>query len=293
MRRPNRVTDDYGTVGGGANNLAGDGDDVTTNSRYATVSGGRGNASTAYGATVGGGDSNTAGGIQATVAGGWDNIASDMYDTVSGGIGNAATGSYSMVPGGGANTAAGPWSFAAGRNAKANHRGSFVWADSTSADFASGGNNQFWVRAYGGVFFKTSASTGPFCPANGTDFLPFSDRNAKENFEPIDNRQILEKVAALSVTKWNFKQQDDSWRHIGPMAQDFYAAFDVGYDNLHISSLDADGVALAAIQGLYQIVQEKDSEIAELKLEKDTEITELKTRLAALESAVTRMADQQ
>ena len=49
---------------------------------------------------------------------------------------------------------------------------------------------------------------------------------------------------------WNLKSQDPAIRHIGPMAQDFYAAFNVGEDDKHINSVDADGVALAAIQGL-------------------------------------------
>jgi hypothetical protein len=75
-------------------------------------------------------------------------------------------------------------------------------------------------------------------------------------------------------------------RHIGPTAQDFYAAFGVGEDNTHISTVDADGVALAAIQGLYRIVQEKDAEIAALKAENSTQqqqIAAIEARLASLE----------
>jgi hypothetical protein len=78
------------------------------------------------------------------------------------------------------------------------------------------------------------------------------------------------------------------------MAQDFYAAFNVGEDNKHISTSDADGVALAAIQGLYKIVQEKDAEIATLRAEKDAQIgaqqqqiAGLEARLAALEKVLT------
>jgi len=55
---------------------------------------------------------------------------------------------------------------------------------------------------------------------------------------------------------WNYKAQDPSIRHIGPMAQDFYGAFSYGEDNKYINTLDADGVALAAIQGLYEVVKE-------------------------------------
>jgi hypothetical protein len=49
------------------------------------------------------------------------------------------------------------------------------------------------------------------------------------------------------------------------MAQDFYAAFGLGSDDRHISTVDPDGVALAAIQGLYELAKEKDAQIAELE----------------------------
>ena len=78
-----------------------------------------------------------------------------------------------------------------------------------------------------------------------------------------------------------------SIRHIGPMAQDFYAAFGVGEDDRHISTVDADGVALAAIQGLYQVVQDKDAAIASLQTENETlktRLDDLDQRLAALEA---------
>jgi hypothetical protein len=61
------------------------------------------------------------------------------------------------VPGGYYNTASGNYSFAAGRRAKANHTGTFVWADSTNADFASTGANQFLIRAAGGVGIGTNS----------------------------------------------------------------------------------------------------------------------------------------
>jgi hypothetical protein len=101
-----------------------------------------------------------------------------------------------------------------------------------------------------------------------TSFNPTSDRNAKENFEPVNPREVLDRVATLPVTRWNFKG-DAGTAHLGPMAQDFHAAFGVGPDDKHIATVDADGVALAAIQGvnlkLEQALQEKESEIRELK----------------------------
>lgn len=81
-------------------------------------------------------------------------------------------------------------------------------------------------------------------------------------------------------------------RHIGPMAQDFHAAFEVGEDDEHIATVDADGVALAAIQGLYRLVAEKDAKIAEEA--KKVAALEARTRgeqaeLSVLRERVSRM----
>jgi hypothetical protein len=92
------------------------------------------------------------------------------------------------------------------------------------------------------------------------NFVTSSDRNLKEKFTPIDNQEILERVASLPISRWNFKA-DEKTRHIGPMAQDFYAAFNVGTDDKHIATVDEDGVALAAIQGLNEKLKEKDAKI--------------------------------
>ena len=110
-----------------------------------------------------------------------------------------------------------------------------------------------------------------------------SDRNVKENFAPVNSREILDHVAAMPITRWNYKA-DAGVTHLGPMAQDFYAAFNVGMDDKHISMVDADGVALAAIQGLNQKLDEQRGELKQ----KETEITELKQRLEKLEEIMAR-----
>jgi small-conductance mechanosensitive channel len=109
---------------------------------------------------------------------------------------------------------------------------------------------------------------------------------------------VLEKLAALPVQEYNLKSQDPAIRHIGPVAQDFNAAFGYGESDRAINMEDADGVALAAIQGLYQTVQEKDTQIATLKAEnaaQQQQITALQqqnaaieARLSALEQAIER-----
>ena len=98
----------------------------------------------------------------------------------------------------------------------------------------------------GGTRAMTLTSGG--LTVNGK-FLSSSDRNLKENFAPVEPREVLEKVVALPLSSWNFKA-DVATPHLGPMAQDFYAAFNVGPDDKHIATVGEGGVALVAIQGL-------------------------------------------
>ena len=263
----NRVTDAYGTVGGGRDNWAGDNAGTVTDREYATIGGGYGNTAGGSAATVGGGYANSAGGWRGAVAGGegnsaagdhgftgggWANKADGAFATVAGGRDNWATGQYAAVPGGQNTTAAGNFSFAAGHNAKATHAGSFVWGDATDVVFASAADNQFRARTSGGVYFytKSDLSTGVHVAADGGAWNSVSDRNAKENFTAVNGQELLDQLAQVPITTWNYKGQDAAIRHIGPVAQDFYAAFGVGEDDTHISTLDPDGVALAASQAL-------------------------------------------
>jgi hypothetical protein len=115
---------------------------------------------------------------------------------------------------------------------------------------------------------------------NGT-FVSASDRNVKENFRAVDARDVLDKVAALPISRWNYKADPDS-PHLGPMAQDFHAAFGVGPDEKHIATVDADGVALAAIQGLNLKVEAQQTALQE----RDARIARLESELAELRSLV-------
>ena len=82
---------------------------------------------------------------------------------------------------------------------------------------------------------------------------------------PRSTAEVLRKVIELPISSWGYKAEDRSVRHIGPVAQDFYAAFALGQDDRHIVDIDEGGVALAAIQGLNQKLNEKDATMAELK----------------------------
>ena len=229
-------------------------------------------------ATVGGGAGNTAGAAYATVAGGGLNTNTGNYATIGGGNKNEASNICATVPGGFNNIAGGQYSFAAGQQAQALHEGAFVWADSQNAPFASDRNDEFLIRAQGGVRI-----TG-IVYANGVQLT--SDRNAKENFATLDSQRILAEVAALPLTEWNYKNDAAGIRHLGPMAQDFQAAFQLnGGDDKHISVVDESGVALAAIQGLNEKLEQQ-------RKEKDAEIQALKQSVAELKQIVQSLAER-
>jgi hypothetical protein len=199
---------------------------------------------------------------------------------VAGGDSNVASGIYATVPGGLITEPAGEGSFAAGKEATANSSGSFVWSDSTAGGLTDFGPNSFAARASGGFAFYTAAgaSAGAYLPAGSGSWASLSDRNVKANLMAVDGHAILELLASLPIATWNYRTQSDSVRHIGPMAQDFRAAFGLGEDETHISTVDSEGVALAAIQALYQ---EKQQEVMQLK----GRLSALEERLAALESS--------
>ena len=283
----NSVTSDQigSTIGGGGRIAAAN----LVTASFATIGGGENNTASGRAATVGGGNGKIASGDLATVAGGSNNRAGEKFATVGGGIANEASGAHAVVPGGLGNTAAGDYSFAAGRRAKidAAYDGAFLFADSQDFDFPSADANEFAVRATGGVRFilgidNNGAPTWTCSVANGRSWSCSSDRNLKENLVAVDGRQVLERLTQVPVFTWNAKGQDPTVRHMGPMAQDFYAAFKLSADDTQIGTMDVDGVTLAAIRGLYQTVQQQQAQIGALQQQN----ADLEARLAALERAV-------
>ncbi|MGE5262855.1 MAG: tail fiber domain-containing protein [Acidobacteriota bacterium] len=300
------------TVGGGGHNAA-----IGT---YSTVSGGSGNRARALDTAIGGGSGNSASADEATISGGLANRATakfstvgggsqnlagsaddasldGRYATVGGGQNNTASGSFSTIPGGSFNRADGAFSFAAGRRARVDpaHPGTFNFADSNDSDFTSLAPNEFAVRATGGVRFVTGidAAGNPIASvriAKGSGAWEFqSDASAKAHLNPVDGREILRELSQIPISTWNYKTEDSSVRHIGPMAQDL-AIMGVGEDSHYINMVDANGIALAAIQGLDQIVRQeidsRDAQIAELKAEnaaQQSQLSALALRVSELE----------
>jgi hypothetical protein len=124
-------------------------------------------------------------------------------------------------------------------------------------------------NAYAAVYGENASPTGwaGYFAGNvyvgGTLSTP-SDRNVKRDFASVDCRQVLERVARLAIQTWAYTN-NAAIRHLGPVAQDFKAAFDLGSDDKSIATVDADGVALAAIQGLNEKLEEQRAENTELR----------------------------
>jgi hypothetical protein len=175
----------YSTIGGGEYNS------IDVSAPYSTIGGGYQNAieTNLFYSTIAGGLNNSIQGTStvSVISGGWYNRAQSNahLSVIAGGLGNTvlgigavisgggmigltngtywyspqvASGTGSVIPGGAGNTAAGDYSFAAGWRAKATNNGAFVWSDTQNASFYSTSNDQFNVRAQGGVRFETSGA---------------------------------------------------------------------------------------------------------------------------------------
>lgn len=261
----NQVAASSATVAGGAYNRA--------SGLYAAIGGGTRNTVEGEGSVVAGGAGNGAVGEKTSVVGGLANRAEGPYASVLGGYGNRADGQYAVALGGEGNLASGDHSLAAGRGARIapEHQGALVWSDSIPAEFRSAAPNELAVRATGGVRLVTAVD-GEGRPVGGVMLAPgsgswsiLSDVGLKEGFQPPDRRAVLEGVRALEIAAWRYRSEDDGVLHLGPSAQDFRRTFELGDSDRYISSVDADGVALVAIQGLLDELERQGSELARLE----------------------------
>ncbi len=276
------------------------------------------------------------------------------YSTAMGS--SSANGDYSTAMGNslafghasiamGVSTAVGDYSLAAGVEALAYHQGTFVWADSQPVQFSSSANDQFLIRAQGGVGIGLTnpAAALHVASASGTLQFRITQQNATDytrlrmNVASYPSWEMdVSPGATPGISWWTGSlrmnldyngnltspapstaratatprrssppsvharagqsgriadhgvelQEESAIRHIGPMAQDFYAAFNVGTDDKHIAPIDEGGVALAAIQGLNEKLNQKLEK-------KDAEIQQLKQSVAQLQAMVSQLAKNQ
>ncbi len=159
-------------------------------------------------------------------------------------------------------------------------QGTFIWSDGSataSADtFRNTANNEFAVRATGGVRFRTNlgGTTGCNLPAGSGVFNCTSSRTTKENFLMVNGNDVLASLRAIPVSTWNYISEGNNVRHMGPMAEDFYQQFKLGTGNTSIGVQDLAGVSIAAVKALDERT---------LELEKKTvEVEKLRTEVDAL-----------
>jgi hypothetical protein len=314
----NMASNLFATVGGGAGNISGgrsatvaSGEGNVASGDWSTVAGGYNNIASGSEATVGGGSFNLASGADSFAAG-FEARATNAgafvwADSQSATFNSTATNQFLIRAAGGVginmNSPNGASLYVQGNRSGGSFNNSVGFFENTStATGLAGSGPALRVVCDGGstpagALSVSDNGTGPIAEfGNGLQFVASvendgtikskglaltSDRNAKQNFTALDSKDVLAKVISMPVTEWNYKDDAADKRHIGPVAQDFHAAFDLnGADDKHISVVDEGGVALAAIQGLNQKLESEAQA-------KDAEIADLKARLEKLEKLVT------
>jgi len=168
--------------------------------------------------------------------------------------------------------------------------GTFVWSDGSataSADtFRNTANNEFAARATGGFRFRTNlaGTTGCNLPAGSGVFNCTSSRATKENFAPVDGEALLASLRQVPVTTWNYLSEGKQVRHMGPMAEDFYAAFNLGTGNTTIGVQDLAGIAIAAVKAL----EERTAQLQQ----KSAEVDALRAQMLSLEERLVRLENR-
>jgi len=283
---------DASAIAGGRGNIVetfrsfiGGGKDNKTTVRSSAIVGGEQNTTADWSAAILGGRFNVAGGQSAAVAGGQGNEATGSRAAIAGGTINTASGDNAFIGGGSYNTADAENTFAAGAGAQALHANSFVWSGGGSErGVESTAENQFVVAASGAVQFLTdeTRSMGVELAPGGSGWSVVSDRHAKTTIEAVDPVEVLNRVVELEVSEYSYKSQDESIRHMGPMAQDFHPLFGLGEDELRVSPMNLAGIALAAIQGLNAERQADAQRLARVEAEN----AELRDEIAGLQDQV-------
>ncbi|MGB4885849.1 MAG: tail fiber domain-containing protein, partial [Ferruginibacter sp.] len=246
----------------------------------------------------------TASGDASTAMGNNTNASGDASTAM--GNGTTASGNYSTAMGrstiasGDYSTAMGYFTTASGDNSTAmgsfvstnNHEGSFIIGDNSTTTILNSANiNNFRARFAGGYKLYTSANLATGCTlfAGDNAWTTGSSIYTKENFATVKGEDFLQKISRFNLTSWNYKTQDPkTFRHYGPMAQDFYAAFGkdeygtIGNDTT-INSADFAGVSFIAIQALEKRTAEQQQYIQKLEKENSKQTEKLEAVQALLQ----------
>src|SRR5215471_13980826 len=312
-----RNTSGGGNTANGNNALAANtiGISNTASGEGALLSNTTGNKNTASGVSAlqfnTAGNDNTASGFMALFsnATGLSNTASgaNALESNNTGTNNTASGASALVgnTSGGENTASGVAALAS------NTTGAFNTALGFGANVSRGDLTNATAIGSGAIVNasnKVRVGNNSVTVIEGAvGFTASSDVHQKENFQPVDGDEVLGKIRGLNLTSWNFIGHDPKrFRHYGPMAQDFFAAF--GHDgvgtigtDITITSTDMDGILMIAAQALegrsvkqQNRIARQDKRVLELekgKVEQSRRIdalraenADLKARLEALDA---------
>lgn len=227
---------------------------------------------------------------QSSLAMGMDAVASNDH-AVAIGHKSTASASRSLAMRGG--IASGAGSVAIGHWADTNNRSYSVVITATNVDepVRASANNQFVARATHFWLGSTSNVTNPaghFLTTStgarlttGGVWTNSSDVNRKHLFRAVDTEDVLRRAATLPISTWTYHDEESDVRHMGPMAQDFRAAFGLGNSDTGIGTVDMDGVLLASVQAL----EARDRAQAE-------RIEALESRVATLEQALAELRER-
>jgi hypothetical protein len=270
---PNEA-ESFGVVGGGQGNYA---------ASDGVVGGGSGNHAGQI-ASVGGGSGNEARGPSSMILGGFDNYIDDIAANAAIiGTQNAAGAENSIILGHYAATSRpGTMVISLEENAS-NQVSPYDPAQVLQNDYG------FALIATGGILMQTSRGTGVELQPHSGSWSSLSDRNAKHAFEPVEGETVLERLMQIPVQRWTYNGQAGNVRHMGPTAQDFHAAFGLGEKETMISTVDIDGVNMAAAQALARRTEALKRANGELRADLDrlrVEHADLLERMAMLEAAL-------
>ncbi len=283
----NQVDGDSSVIVGGLDNI------IALGASWSAIGGGRQNTATGYNSVIGGGWLNTATGNYSAITGGSGHSASGPGAFIGGGVSHTATKPYATVIGGGFNDCAGGWSTILGGSGNViegtlffDTDFSLVFGQSVACRtsnramiFNSSSPGRLGINRDsddGGlahpvhVGTTTTDGNGARLTATGV-WTDASSREFKENFVEMGGSELLDKIAQLSLPHYNYKGTAE--KHIGPMAEDFAALFNVGsidettgqIDNRYLSAKDVAGVSLAGVKELIRKNAALEQRIAKLE----------------------------